>query len=143
MSSPPAFVAMMTDEQELSSQQEERQAQHRTDLAEDRTILANERTFASWFRTGFAAVGIGLGFQALFVKMEPSWVPRVIATLFLLLGIFLFVSAEMRACEGLQRLKSHEVKGFRNARLRLMTTVATLGVLALIAAMWLLPFRPS
>jgi putative membrane protein len=143
MSSPPAFVAMMTDEQELRSQHEERQAQHRTDLAEDRTILANERTFASWFRTGFAAVGIGLGFQALFVKMEPSWVPRVIATLFLLLGIFLFVSAEMRACEVLQRLKAHEVKSFRNARLRLMTTVATLGVLALIAAMWLLPFRPS
>lgn len=50
-------------------------SQARTDLAEDRTVLANERTFASWFRTGFAAVGIGLGFQALFLRMEPAWVP--------------------------------------------------------------------
>jgi putative membrane protein len=121
----------------------ELQSEQRTDLAEDRTILANERTFASWFRTGFAAVGIGLGFQALFVRMEPSWVPRVIATLFLLLGIFLFVAAERRACEVFGHLKAHEVKGFGNARLRLMTIAASAGVLALIAAMWLLPIRPA
>ena len=112
-------------------------------MAEDRTILANERTFASWFRTGFAAVGIGLGFQALFVRMEPSWVPRVIATLFLLLGIFLFVAAERRACEVFRHLKAHEVKGFGNGRLRLMTIAASVGVLALIAAMWLLRIRPA
>lgn len=118
-------------------------SEHRTDLAEDRTILANERTFASWFRTGFAAVGIGLGFQALFVRMEPSWVPRLIATLFLLLGVFLFVSAERRACQVIHRLKAHEVPGIKNSRLRLMTIVSTAGVLALIAAMWLLPIEPN
>lgn len=133
----------MSDRPDGISEEQERQARQRTDLAEDRTILASERTFASWFRTGFAAVGIGLGFQALFLKMEPSWVPRMIATLFLLLGIFLFVSAEMRACEVLRRLEAHEVKGFRNARLRFMATIASVGVLALIAAMWLLPIRPA
>ena len=94
-------------------------SQKRTDFSEDRTILAMERTFASWFRTGFASVGIGLGFQALFVRMEPEWVPKAIATLFLLLGIFLFVSAEQRACRVLERLDAHEVTAFRNARLRL------------------------
>jgi putative membrane protein len=114
-------------------------AQYRTDLAEDRTVLANERTFASWFRTGFASVGIGLGFQALFVKMEPGWVPRAIATLFLLLGVFLFVSAERRACTVLHRLKAHQVSEFKNTRLRLMTAIASVGVIALTAAMWLLP----
>ena len=56
-------------------------AQERTDMAEDRTVMANERTFAGWFRTGYAAVGIGLGFQALFVQMDPPWVPRAIATI--------------------------------------------------------------
>jgi putative membrane protein len=115
----------------------------RTDLSEDRTVLANERTFASWFRTGFASVGIGLGFQALFVKMEPAWVPRAIATLFLLLGIFLFVSAERRACRVLNRLSAHRVQEFKHARLRLMSAVATAGVAALIAAMWLLPIYPK
>lgn len=114
-------------------------ARKRTDYAEDRTVLANERTFASWFRTGFASVGIGLGFQALFLKMEPSWVPRAIATLFLLLGIFLFVAAERRACEVLSRLNAHSVEAFENGNLRLMTIIASTGVAALIAAMWLLP----
>ena len=47
-------------------------AEERTDLAEDRTILANERTYAGWMRTGFAAIAVGLGFQALFAQMEPT-----------------------------------------------------------------------
>lgn len=115
----------------------------RTDFSEDRTVLANERTFASWFRTGFASVAIGLGFQALFLKMEPPWVPKSIATLFLLLAIFLFVAAERRACQVLDRLDAHQVKEFKNSRLRLMALIATIGVLALIAAMWGLPISPE
>ena len=69
----------------------------RTDLAEDRTVLANERTFASWCRTALGSVGIGLAFHALFLRMEPNWVPRGIATIFLAIGIYLFISAERRA----------------------------------------------
>ena len=117
-------------------------AHKRTDMAEDRTVLANERTFASWFRTGFASVGIGLGLQALFVRMEPDWVPRAIATLFLAFGIFLFVAAERRACQVLERLRAHDIQEFKNRRLRMMAIIASVGVAALIAAMWLLPIRP-
>lgn len=118
-------------------------SKERTNYAEDRTVLANERTFASWFRTGFASVAIGLGFQALFLKMSPTWVPKSIATLFLLLAIFLFVAAERRACKVLDRLSTHDVKEFNNSRLRIMVVIATVGVLALIAAMWALPLYPE
>jgi len=118
-------------------------AEARTDFAEDRTVLANERTFASWFRTGFAAVGIGLGFQALFLRMEPAWVPRSIATVFLLLGIVLFFSAERRACKVQERLKAHQVQPERNRRLRLFAFAASAAVVALIAAMWLLPIEAA
>jgi putative membrane protein len=124
-----------------SPDQFEKLAKARTDLAEDRTVLASERTFASWFRTGFGSVGIGLGFQALFLKMEPAWVPRSIATAFLLLGVYLFIAAERRACSVLDRLQAHEVKAFRNARLRLITIAASAAVAALVLALWLLPFR--
>jgi putative membrane protein len=57
-------------------------AKDRTDWAEDRTLMANERTFAGWMRTGLASVGLGLGFNALFGKLEPWWIPRLIATIF-------------------------------------------------------------
>lgn len=114
-------------------------AKDRTDLAEDRTVLANERTFASWLRTGLAAAAIGLGFQALFVRMEPWWAPRAIATIFFLLAVFIFIAAERRSCAVLERLSAHQVKPFQNNRIRLMAVLGTLGVAALTAAMWLLP----
>ena len=57
-------------------------AEVRTDLAEDRNIMAMERTFAGWMRTAFAAIGIGLGFRALFGAWDPSWVPKLIASAF-------------------------------------------------------------
>ena len=116
-------------------------AHQRTDMAEDRTVMANERTFAGWFRTGFAAVAIGLGFQVLFVQMEPPWVPRTIATAFLLVGIYLFVSAERRAAAVHERLHAHKAQPPRDRHLRFISIISSLAVAGLIAALWLLPFR--
>ena len=118
-------------------------AQERTDMAEDRTVMANERTFAGWFRTGYAAVGIGLGFQALFVQMDPPWVPRAIATAFLLVGIYLFISAERRSCAVLARLHAHRAQPVGNSHLRTITFISSAAVVALIAAMWLVPVKPT
>ena len=73
-------------------------AEDRTDLAEDRTLLANERTFSGWARTALATVGIGVGFNALFRTLDPSWVPKAIATLFILLGLIIIIMADRRAC---------------------------------------------
>ena len=73
-------------------------AEDRTDWAEDRTAMANERTFAGWMRTAFAAIGIGIGFNALFDELEPVWVPKAVATMFILLGIALIYLAQRRAC---------------------------------------------
>lgn len=117
----------------------EQLALDRTDLAEDRTVLANERTFASWSRTGFAAVGIGLGFKALFVNMEPEWVPRAIATVFLAIGILLFMTAERRACVILHRLSAHKVVPLRDNGLKFFAYASSVAVLCLILALWLLP----
>ena len=110
----------------------------RTDLAEDRTVLANERTFAGWLRTGLAAVGIGVGFHALFQRMEPAWIPKAIATLFLILGVAVVVAAERRACTVLDRLSAHQVMPPRTLNLTLITVATAVGALGLIAAIWLL-----
>ena len=124
----------MADKEELASE--------RTNYAEDRTVLANERTFASWYRTGFAAIGIGLGFNALFNRLEPEWVPKAIATAFVVIGILVFIAAERRACAVLARLHAHQVKTVGIGNLRFFTLAATAAALALIAAMWLLRITP-
>ena len=118
-------------------------AEARTDLAEDRTVLANERTFAGWMRTGFAAVGIGLGFQVLFQAMEPTWVPKAIATAFLLSGAYVIVVAERRACAVMSRFDRHKVAEMRPVNLKVVTYTAVAATLALIAAIWLLEMKPA
>ena len=113
-------------------------ARFRTDLAEDRTILASERTFASWLRTGLAAIGIALGFHALFGRIHPVWLPRAVATAFLAIAIMIFLAAERRTCAVLARLHAHEVETMRVTRIRLITIVAVIATAALAAGLWLL-----
>jgi putative membrane protein len=112
-------------------------ARFRTDLAEDRTILASERTFASWLRTGLAAIGIALGFHALFGRIQPVWLPRAVATAFLVIAVMIFLAAERRACAVRDRLHAHEVETIKITRIRLITIVAVLATAALTAGLWL------
>lgn len=109
-------------------------------MAEDRTILANERTFAGWMRTALACVAIGLGFHALFEKMQPAWLPRAIATAFLLLAVLVIVLAERRAAIVLTRLDSHVVEAAKVMNIRLFAIVVALGAIMLSAAVWLADF---
>jgi putative membrane protein len=110
----------------------------RNDLAEDRTILANERTFAGWMRTSLGTIALGVGFNALFRTMEPDWVPRAIATAFLLLAIFVIIAAERRAAAVMKRLGTHFVIEARPMNLRLLAGVISIGSAALIASIWLI-----
>lgn len=109
----------------------------RTELAEDRTILANERTFAGWMRTSFGSIAIGIGFHALFGAMQPSWLPRAIATGFLLLSMVLIILAERRAAAVLKRLNPHVVVTSRPLNLRVYSGMIVVGSATLIGAIWL------
>lgn len=111
---------------------------NRTALAEDRTILANERTFAGWMRTSLACVAIGVGFHALFSSMAPPWLPKLIASGFLLLAIAVVLLAERRAAAVMARLSAHVIVTARPMNLRIFAAVISLGAAALITAIWLL-----
>ena len=113
----------------------------RTDLAEDRTILANERTFAGWMRTSLASVALGVGFHALFPTMQPTWLPRSIATSFLLLAIMVIVLAERRAAAVMRRLDTHVVVTAKALNLRLFAIAVSLGSIALTVAIWVFDVR--
>lgn len=122
----------------MTSVDDKREAFSRTDLAEDRTILASERTFAGWMRTSIGAVAVGIGFHALFGKVEPSWVPKAIATAFLLLAILVILLAERRAAAVMDRLSPHVVATAKVVNLKLFAAATSISSAALIAAIWLL-----
>lgn len=113
-------------------------AEDRTEWAEDRTILALERTFAGWMRTAFAAIGIGLGFRALFGEFEPPWLARAIATMFIALAIVFAIGAERRATRSFTRLSSHDVDSPNIPNLRWIAYAISAGAAVLIAALWIL-----
>lgn len=110
-----------------------------TDLAEDRTLLSSERTFAAWTRTSIACIALGVGFHALFAKMHPAWVPRAIASLFLLLGATIVWLATRRAEGVMRRLNPHVVASARKMNLQLIASAVTAGTAALAVAIWFLP----
>lgn len=115
----------------------------KTKLAEDRTLLANERTFAGWMRTGLAAIGVGVGFSALFQTIEPAWLPRAVASLFLLMGAGIIFSAQGRACAIVTKMEAHYVRTTRPMNFRLIGRTTLLATAALLAAIWLAPSRLS
>lgn len=129
---------MSQDEAEQSTSERDDNDYRRIDLAEDRTLLANERTFAGWARTALAAVGIGVGFHALFDKMEPAWLPRAIATGFILAGLTVMLLAEHNSRAVLDKLDAHAVKPVRRVTLRVVTALVSLGAVMLLAGIWLL-----
>jgi len=114
------------------------ESETRTDLAEDRTILANERTFAGWMRTGLATVGIGLAFNAVFNKIEPAWVARAIASLFVITGILIFYVAQRKSCEVLERMESHEIQPIKTINMRVIAGLMALASTSLLTAIWFL-----
>lgn len=113
-------------------------AQDRTELAEDRTVLAHERSFAAWLRTGMAAVGIGLGFNALFDALQPAWLPRAIASAFLLIAVFIFVSAQRRALRIQSRLQPHQVRALRPVNMRVLAIGLVTATIGLGIGIWML-----
>lgn len=113
-------------------------AVERTRFAEDRNIMAMERTFAGWIRTALAAIGIGIAFHALFGELEPPWLAKAIATIFILAGAGLAFTAQRRACHTLERLHPHSLERASSPNFRLLAFAVMLGSAILIAGLWLL-----
>lgn len=132
----PATLAHTQRSIDVAEESKSELSAERTGYAEDRTLLANERTFASWVRTGYAAIGVGLGFQALFNRLQPEWLPRGIATIFFVSAILIFFSAERRACAVLARLDTHAVKTAGRRQMRLLACLSAAACAALTLVIW-------
>ena len=113
-------------------------AEARTDWAEDRTVLANERTFAGWMRTGMAAVALALGLRAVFDEAEPLWLPKAVATLFLVIAIVVFWAARFQAGKAQTRLDDHHAEAQPVTLFTLMAAAFTIAALAVGYVLWTL-----
>ena len=122
------------DEDETS----EALARDRTNMAEDRTIMAVERTFAGWMRTAFAAIGIGLAFRVLFGELQPPWLAKSLASLFIAFAVFLSLSAYRRAVGSLERMHPHVLERPDIPSFKWLSYGVALGATLLIAGLWIL-----
>ena len=113
-------------------------AEGRTDWAEDRTILASERTFAGWIRTGLASVAVALGLHALFGEVAPAWIPKLIASLFTLTAVVIFISAWRGTRRTQKEMRAHDARSPNQAALFTITAVLVTVSLATGALLWLL-----
>ena len=111
-------------------------AEDRTDWAEDRTILANERTFAGWMRTGMACVALALGLKAVFGDFEPTWVPKVVANVFVATGIVIFWLARQKSCQTSRRMDEHATESQSSRSMTLIATILTIGAASTGAILW-------
>ncbi len=128
----------MSDKSDNLAEERTDLAEDRTDWAEDRTIMANERTFAGWMRTGLACVGIGLGFNALFGKLEPFWFPRAIASLFIAIGIFVFWAAQRNGCAVHARMEAHKASPIAMINLKMIAGAMSLAAASLAVGVWII-----
>ncbi len=125
----------MADESE-KSKSKNGLAKDRTDFAEDRTLMANERTFAGWMRTGLASLGLALGFQAVFGKIEPVWLPKLVASGFAIIAVLIFISAYRQARKVFHRMDSHQFETSSRNHLRLLCSVMIIGAVAVGFGIW-------
>ena len=129
-------MAKDTDNKDGPSNRE--MAEDRTDWAEDRTLLANERTFAGWMRTGMACVALALGLRAVFKPFEPTWIPKVAASLLILAALFIFLAAWRSTKQTLDRLNDHTANGQDTRRIALISAVLGVSSAVTGAILWFL-----
>ena len=82
-----------------------------------------------------------MGFHALFPTMQPAWLPRAIASSFLVLAIVVIVLAERRAAAVMRRLDAHVLVTARAVNLRLFAVMVSIGAAALMVAIWFFDVR--
>ncbi len=107
-------------------------------MSEDRTIMANERTFSSWSGAGMGAIGLALAFMAVFGAFEPVWIAKLISTIPLCAAIFLFWSAQKKACATLDRLTERKVEATGKRSYHVISSLLSLTAVGAAFILWMI-----
>ncbi|MFP4406499.1 YidH family protein [Rhodosalinus sp.] len=127
----------MSDREDLAEKRTE-EAGFRSGAAEDRTLMANERTFAGWLRTALAALAVAIGLHAVFRDVAPSWIPRAVATVFVLAAIAIVLSAARKARKTHRRFSGDRAGLHSDSGFVLIAAAVTAGSAATGVILWLI-----
>lgn len=129
---------MADEEKTENGKDRDELAEDRTELSEDRTLLATERTYAGWMRTGLGCVGVALGFRAMLRQFEPAWLPKLVATAFILAGTAIIWFAWRHACHVLERLDNHAVGAMPLSKMGWLSGTMIAASLTLGVVLWMI-----
>ncbi len=101
-------------------------------------MLAAERTFAGWVRTGLTIIVLAIGLQALFRAAEPTWLPKAIASLFLITAILIFAAAWREAIISHRNFTNHGCTVQPIWRVSLLCALLIVGTTGTGLVLWLL-----
>lgn len=121
---------------ELAEERTEK-AQARTNWAEDRTLLANERTFSSRIGLVLGCLGLAIGLQGVFKAVEPTWIAKIVATLFVIVAIFVALASFRNSKKMLDRLNSHSAEPASSRGLLLVSSICATGSIGVLAIIWM------
>ena len=107
-----------------------------TRLSEDRTLLSNERTFSSWMGAGLACVGVAIGLHAVFGSVDPKWLAKVVASIFLLTAMVIYWAAMRQACKTYSRLNDSDVEVQGANTFKRLAALMSLGTFGVGVVLW-------
>jgi putative membrane protein len=115
---------------------ETQKSRKRTEWSEDRTLMASERSYSSWTGTALGCVGVAIGMHAVFGELAPLWLPKAVASGFLLAALIFAWTARNRACATRNRLRAHDAEIGDNLSYTLVSGLIVLAILATGAVLW-------
>ncbi|MBU2533519.1 MAG: DUF202 domain-containing protein [Alphaproteobacteria bacterium] len=89
-------------------------------------------------RTGLSSVAVGLAVQAIFYESQPTWLAKLGATLFVIIGIVVFMFAFRSARYVLSRLESQSTNPVSKTGMSLIAILFVLASLFLDVILWTL-----
>lgn len=113
-------------------------SEQRTNWAEDRTIMANERTFSSWMGTGLACIGVAIGLKAVFGDFDPTWMAKLVASLFLAISVYIFYMAQKQARKTFERLQEKDAEAVPGKSFVKLAVFMSCASLATGVVLWML-----
>lgn len=124
--------------QEKKAQARTDWAEDRTAWAEDRTILAAERTFAGWVRTGLTILVVAIALQGVFGPAEPTWLPKAVATMFIVAALLVFVAAWFEARVSHRNFTTHGCRVQPMWRVTMLSIILGAATVLTGVVLWLL-----